>query len=183
MDGNEDELLGSKTGFEPFARISEEAKSDSRLPTQLREIVNHRQKEWQNLITPIFDEASRQDYIDTNELKTRLMDAKWKWLVDKKVAQFRPTTNELEEEKAIAEEYDDWIRPRVEFMYDYMDFDTERAKIRTKFLDEMHKKTTLKDVGDKLDEVILSSKASMLEYWDHSKHVLEQPKSATQDLD
>lgn len=68
-------------------------------------------------------------------------------------------------------------------MYDYLDFDYERSMIREKFLLEMHKKTTLKDIGEKLDEMVLSSKASMIEFWDHGKHTLEQPKSATKDLD
>lgn len=114
----------------------------------------------QNLITPIYDEASRQDYIDTTELKRRIMDAKWKWTVDKKVSALQATDMDLAQDESIAKEYDDWIRPRVEYMYDYMDFDNERARARQQFLNEMHKKTTLKDIGEKLDEVILSSKAA-----------------------
>lgn len=47
----------------------------------------------------------------------------------------------------------------------------------------MHKKSTLKDIGEKLDEVILSSKAAHIGTWDHTKHILEVPKSATKDLD
>jgi hypothetical protein len=49
----------------------------------------------------------------------------------------------------------------------------------------MHKKTTLKDIGEKLDEFILSSKAKTAEAgnFDESKHILEQPLSATKDAD
>ena len=72
---------------------------------------------------------------------------------------------------------------RVEFMYNYLDFDTERKDIRNKFLEEMNKKTTLKDIGEKLDEFILSSKAAVIKNWDMGKHVLEQPKSALVDKD
>jgi len=45
----------------------------------------------------------------------------------------------------------------------------------------MHKKTTVKDIGEKLDEFIYSSKASVTDYWSDSKHLLEQPHSATKD--
>lgn len=81
----------------------------------------------------------------------------------------------LEEEKSIAEEHDEMMQKRVEFMYDYLDFDHERAQVRKKFLSQMHKKTTLQDIGEKLDEFIMSSKARVaLEgHWNNSKHVLE----------
>lgn len=75
------------------------------------------------------------------------------------------------------------MKRRVEFMYDYLDFDNDRARVRNKFLFEMHKKTTVKDIGEKLDEFILSSKASVMDNWHHSKHILEQPLSPSKDKD
>ena len=49
----------------------------------------------------------------------------------------------------------------------------------------MHKKTTMQDVGEKLDEFIYSSKAAVLldGHWDPSKHLLEQPASPQKDKD
>ena len=49
----------------------------------------------------------------------------------------------------------------------------------------MHKKSSLKDIGDKLDEFILSSKAmvAMEGHWDMAKHTLEQPNSPSKDKD
>ena len=83
------------------------------------------------------------------------------------------------EEEDNAEEYDRWIKRRVEYMYDYIDFDNERVNVRTRFLNEMHKKTTMQDIGEKLDEFIYSSKAAVLldGHWDSTKHLLEQPAS------
>ena len=43
----------------------------------------------------------------------------------------------------------------------------------------MNKKTTLKDIGYKLDEFILDSKANMADYYDFSKHPFEVPNAAT----
>ena len=124
--GLPDPLLGVESGFEPFSQLSEEAKNDPLIPTQLRKILNRIEPELQNLFNPIFDETSRQEYLDVNELKLRLFEAKWQWYLDKKMSQVRLTTNEIEEERSYAEEYDAWIRPRVEYMYDYLDFDNER---------------------------------------------------------
>jgi len=87
------------------------------------------------------------------------------------------------EEDSIAADYDAWITPRVEFMYNYLDFDNDRAKVRNKFLEQMHKKTTIRNIGEKLDEYIISSKATIVENWDDSKHILEQPLSPLKDKD
>lgn len=121
--------------------------------------------------------------MDFNELKMRLFEAKWNWLVTRTYEQTRVSNAQLESEASYAEEYDRWIKDRVEFMYDYLDFDNDRSRIRSRFLEEMHKKTTVKDIGDKLDEFTLSSKAAIAEYWDFGKHVLEQPTSPQKDHD
>jgi hypothetical protein len=63
-------------------------------------------------------------------------------------------------------------------MYNYLDYDSNRHQLRERFAKEMHKKTSLKDVGEKLDEFILDSKAKTAKYWHHDKHVLEQPQKA-----
>ena len=105
---------------------------------------------------PVFDESSRQEFIDMQELKNRLFEAKWEWYKAQKFGQTKVVTKEMAEEATIADDYDKWMTRRVEFMYDYLDFDNERAQIRNKFLDQMHKKSSLKDIGDKLDEFILS---------------------------
>lgn len=48
-------------------------------------------------------------------------------------------------------------------MYNYLDFDHDRAKVRNRFLKEMNKRTTLKDIGETLDKLIYDSKAAS---WD-----------------
>ena len=69
------------------------------MPTQLRKIINRVQPEMQNLFKPIFDETSRQEYVDENELKLRLFDAKWEWYLDQKMSRLKATTPEMEEER------------------------------------------------------------------------------------
>jgi len=36
-------------------------------------------------------------------------------------------------------------------MYNYLDYDNDRVRIRERFIKEMNKKTTLKDIGELLD--------------------------------
>jgi len=153
------------------------------VPLELRKLLNDKTPELQNLYNPIFDEASRQEYIDTNELKMRLFEAKWKWLKEKTYGQFKTHTKDMEADMFIADKYDDWMQHRVDFMYNYLDFDNDRSRVREKFINEMHKKTTIKDIGAKLDEFVLSSKAAVAQYFDYGKHVLEQPEIATKDKD
>lgn len=86
-------------------------------------------------------------------------------------------------ERREAEQYDEWVEQRVEFMYNYLDYNNDRYRLREQFANEMHKKTSLQDVGEKLDEFILDSKAKQLEYWNYEKHTLEQPGMAEQNID
>ena len=65
-------------------------------------------------------------------------------------------------------------------MYNYADYDNDRENIRRRFIDEMNKKTTLKDIGESLDKFILDEKAENLKYWDPTKND-EPVKSATKD--
>ena len=69
------------------------------------------------------------------------------------------TMRDVEQEREYAEQYDEWVEQRVEFMYNYLDYNSNRQQMRERFAREMHKKTSLKDVGEKLDEFILDSKA------------------------
>jgi hypothetical protein len=53
------------------------------------------------------------------------------------------------------------MRPRVEFMYNMDDFTHERGRMRNKFVKEIHRKTSLEDIGRTLDKFVLDSKAKM----------------------
>lgn len=43
----------------------------------------------------------------------------------------------------IADSKDETIKKRAEFMFNYLDFNSDRTPLRNKFIDEMNKKTTL----------------------------------------
>ena len=50
-------------------------------------------------------------------------------------------------------------------MFNFMDYDHDRAKVRTKYIKEMNKKTTLQDIGEALDSMILNEQAADSQYW------------------
>jgi DNA-directed RNA polymerase sigma subunit (sigma70/sigma32) len=51
-------------------------------------------------------------------------------------------------------------------MFNYLDYDNERYKVRARFIKEMNKKTTLEDVGRILDKFIIDEQAKDIEFLD-----------------
>jgi len=88
---------------------------------------------------------------------------------------------DLEERDVLAKQWDDHVIPRVEFMYNYLDFYNDRHTVRERFVNEINKKTTLEDVGKQLDKFVLDSKASLDDLFVPEKHITEQPYAASQD--
>lgn len=64
-------------------------------------------------------------------------------------------------------------------MYNYLDFYNDRHKVRERFVNEINKKTTLEDIGKRLDKFVLDSKASLGDLFVPEKHITEQPHAAT----
>jgi DNA-directed RNA polymerase sigma subunit (sigma70/sigma32) len=40
---------------------------------------------------------------------------------------------------------------KIDYMYNYLDFDNDRAIVRDRFLTQMNKRATLADIGESLD--------------------------------
>ena len=59
---------------------------------------------------------------------------------------------------------------QLEFMYSYLDYDHDRARVRDKFLNEMNKRSTLADIGETLDRLVANSKAASWRHYDLREH-------------
>ena len=70
------------------------------------------------------------------------------------------TTKDFAEKRKVAEEQDNWMTAKIDYMYNYMDFNHDRAMVREKFLKQMNKRTTLLDIGETLDKLVYESKAA-----------------------
>ena len=64
----------------------------------------------------------------------------------------------------------------LDYMYDHLDYDSERATARTKFLDEANKRTTLEDLGETLDKLVIDSKAKNWKHYQPNEHATLQPE-------
>lgn len=65
-------------------------------------------------------------------------------------------------------------------MFSIFDYDNDRERAISKFVKEMDKQVTLKDIGEKLDKFILDEKASGIKYIDPARPA-ETVKSASKD--
>lgn len=90
------------------------------------------------------------------------------------------STKEIEEGLSFNRTLDETKQLRADFMYDYLDFDNDRYAVRRRFIDEMHKKTTLKDIGEKIDKFIIDEKAEGFKHWDLSE--IDDIKSSKKDF-
>ena len=43
-------------------------------------------------------------------------------------------------------------------MYNFLDYDNDRSRVRERFIKEMNKKTSLKDIGELLDKFIIDER-------------------------
>lgn len=98
-----------------------------------------------------------------NELAGGYYKAKWDHYVDQTLSKLKITSKDHDREWAI--EHDKDMKERVEIMYSFDDIAHDRHVLRDRFLKEMNKKTTLKDIGRKLDEFILDAKANNAQFY------------------
>lgn len=88
----------------------------------------------------------------------------------------------LEKKREEAELADAWLKPRLSFMFNYLDYESDRDTTRARFTNEMHRKSTIEDIGGLLDVLTLDSKAKVADFWDPSKHNFEEPIIPQRDL-
>ena len=106
-DGEIDPILEGT--FNPYERLSEEAKNNPNLAPELRKLLNKNEPEKQEVQNPITDEESARAYTDNLEVQNAYFQAKWQWYVDKKLSQVKLTMRDIEAERAHAQDYDEWI--------------------------------------------------------------------------
>ena len=94
------------------------------------------------------DELDQRNYEDHFELVDKYFVSKFEYYMREKLNQIKLTQKDLEERYEERKIVDERIKRRADFMYNYGDYDSDRTKIRKRFIEEMNKKTTLKDIGD-----------------------------------
>ena len=110
------------------------------------------------------NEEQAQNYEDMQDLTLKYFKAKETFFNDAFENQLSFKSIEFQEKAALYEQDDKWMSGKLDYMYNYLDFDTEREEVRRKFLQEMNKRTTLEDIGESLDKLVIDSKAAN---WKH----------------
>lgn len=73
------------------------------------------------------------------------------------------------------------MEEKLDYMYHALDYDHDRARVRDKFLKEVNKRTTLADIGETLDKLVIDSKAAQWKHYDLSTDHDKQPGRASKD--
>jgi hypothetical protein len=157
------------------------------IPAELRKLYKAF-PEWQsNFLGVAHDEVSQRNQEDLEELSTKYFRAKWDFYMAEKLKMMQITTKDIAEAQAYygenGEGKDAMVKSRFEFMYTFMDYDNDRARVRERFLKDENK-TTLKDIGQLLDKFLLDERAESARFLDVTKTAEEHiPKSAAKDTD
>ena len=113
----------------------------------------------QNLYLPVIDDETRTEYKALQEISQKIYNAKWDKYVDDHINMYQYIPEEMFEDLKYGNLRDKSIKSRVHYMYNYMDYRHFRHQVRHKFINDMHKKSTLEDIGESLDDLIFESKA------------------------
>lgn len=161
--------------------MTEQLLDDPSLPQEFRKIMNIVRPENQNMKFVVDDARSSREKLGFDHIQIKYLRAKWDHYIDQKLSQLQITTKQLEHDLPFAELHDKQIEGRMEFMYNYMDFRSDRHRVRERFLKHVNKKSTIEDIGGLIDKFTLDSKANT-EYFQPEHHLLEQPKVAMKDV-
>lgn len=158
---DKDSFLDEWKGYSPAQRFGQEFLTDASIPAEIRKLMSlaDLEPEKPNMDFPIQNEEDSQNYKSLTTLSENFYKAKWDHYVDRTLSRLKLRSREYDRE--IAEEVEKDMKERVEIMYSFDDVRNDRYVLRDRFLHEMNKKTTLRDIGAKLDEFILDSKANM----------------------
>lgn len=120
----------------------------------------------------VSNEMQAREQEDFDELSQKYFQAKWEFYVKMKLDQLEITKKDLEEAAHIYDGphgKDAMFKRRAEFMYSYFDYDNDRSRVRERFINDLHKKITLKEIGEQLDKFLLDERAEGLRFLDITK--------------
>lgn len=125
--------------------------------------------------TKIYDEKSQQKAEFVDKMSNQYLEAKWNWYIDTKMNSLKKMSTDLKEIIRIYKRHEGGYKERLEFMYNHFDYENDRTRVRNKLAHKMHKKTTLKDIGEILDEMIFDEQQST------NNHLKIEPESLNRD--
>lgn len=167
--------------FVPEFYKSEEAKNSNGLHPELRKLVYNTLPEDVDPDFPIENKEDALLFETYHDAAINYFKAKTQFFDDAFENQLQLTTEHFAEMEDNIRLEDERMEAKLDFMYNYLDFDSDRDRVRGKFLREMNKKTSLQDIGEVLDELVLEEKAKNWQHYKLHEHHNAQPARASED--
>mmetsp|Transcript_42729 Transcript_42729/g.65610 ORF Transcript_42729/g.65610 Transcript_42729/m.65610 type:complete len:433 (+) Transcript_42729:720-2018(+) len=169
--------------YHPQHLQSKDLREDSSFvhPELKRVLTSNMHENPKHLPFSVTDKTSEHHYEDYRDLALNYYKSKAAFLHDCYFNALEFVPIEAIKDIAVTEETDRLRKERIDHMFNYADFDADRTRARTKFLHEMNKRSSLADIGEHLDKLVIDEKARNLEHYDLSQRD-EVPYYAKQDL-
>ena len=123
----------------------------------------------------IIDETSQKRKEFEVKLNIKFYDARWKWYLHTKLNQMKTLSQEIQESIETEEKICAHEIKRINFMHNQLSHDNDKQRVRDVLAREMHKKATMQDIGEVLDQMIIDEKIQ------NPDEENINPKSLTQD--
>ena len=114
-----------------------------------------------------------------NYIKAKIALHQDDFLTDVRAMSEKLTSDQVEN----ALQHDKEMNEKFDFMYNYLDFDSDRTKVRDQFLKDVTRRSSLADIGETLDKLTIASKAADHQYYKASEHHAAYPQRASQEFD
>jgi len=119
-------------------------------------------------------EAAAAEFDD--QMNQKYFDQKFQWYKHSLENAISPKERYLEELAESEQTKENNMEEKLEFMYNHLDHHNDRKKVRKILAHEIHKKASIQDIGEMLDEIIIQYQAQYPE----AKEL--NPKALTEDV-
>jgi len=175
---DDDPIFGS---YIPEFYKSDASRMNNDLHPELRKMMYSTLPEGQDNRFSLENEEDGLYFEQYRNMAINYYNAKKAFFDDAFENQLNLTTKEFLERSEQIKLDDSRMEAKLDYMYNYLDYDNDRSKVRSKFLFEMNKRATLEDIGETLDEMVIDSKAKNWKHYNLAEHYGVHSKRASQD--
>ena len=136
-------------------------KIQQELPSEIANRLLWNNQEHYNPNIKVRDAVSAEKFAEYEKYAINYFKAKIALKIDVFLTELRAMSERLSDDQIIkALEHDQEMNEKFDFMYNHLDFDSDRTKVRDQFLKDVMKRSSLADIGETLDKLTVASKAA-----------------------
>jgi small subunit ribosomal protein S9 len=153
------------------------------LPHESAKLVLGNAPEAYNPEIKVRDAVSAEKFAEFEAYAINYLKAKMAMQEDDFLAELRAMSERMTDDQVEhALQHDREIDEKFDFMYNVLDYDSDRTKVRDQFLKDVTKRSSLADIGETLDKLTVASKAANYQYYKASEHHDAYPQRASRDF-